>query len=90
MLVLNITAYSRAHQITSHLLRLGVVQVPPPLGEAPVIPQTKLATLEKMPSMTQCLDEISRAKSLRLSERSSKEREANATAPKLQKKATAA
>jgi hypothetical protein len=64
-------------------------QIPPSLGEVPTIPDTKLATLEKMPSMAQCLDEISRAKSLRLSERSSKERKANATASKPQKKAAA-
>lgn len=72
------------------VLFVANLQLPPSLGEVPVIPDARLATLKKMPSMGQCLDEISRAKSLRLSERSSKEREANASAPKPQKKATAA
>ena len=71
-------------------ISLPLAQMPPPLGEVPAIPDAALAKLEKMPNMAQCLDEISRAKGLRLSQRSMEERKASASPPKSQKKAAAA
>ena len=75
--------YSASPRVFGGLQR-GVLSpmapIPPPLGGTPPLPEEKIKSLESMPSMEDCMEEIVRARSLRASDRGAKERKANLAA----------